>query len=134
LSSLLLFLLCFWTFSFGIKFEEAKIIFLHALKAPRCSGNLQVSSQIFSNTKNLIQVIKISSQLFLMLLPRFVEFLCNQIQAWILNKLESIFENQRRFLFTTYPKKIISHFLHNKYYLGAIGGTLRPIFHNFARP
>lgn len=104
LSSLLLFSLRFWTINFGIKFEEAKMMFLHGLKAPRCSGHLQVSSQVLNNTQNLIQVIKISSQIFVVLLSGFVVFLCDQIQAWILNKWESIFKNGRRFLFIAYPK------------------------------
>jgi len=72
--------------SFGIKFEEPKMMFLHGLKAPGCSAHIKVSSQVFNNTQNLIQVIKISSQLFARLLPGFVVFLCHQLQAWILAK------------------------------------------------
>jgi len=135
LSSLLLISLCFWKIGFGITFEEAKMMFLHGLKAPVCSVHLQISSQVFRNTQNLIQVIKISSQLFVELLPGFVVFLCEQLQAWILNKWESIFENRRRFLSIAYQKKkLYSHFLHNNCFLGVTGGTLRPIFHNFAGP
>ena len=103
-SSLLFFSLRFSTISFAIKFEEAKMMFWHGLKAQICSGNLKISSQVFNNTQNPIQVIKISSQLFVALLPWFVAFLCNQLQAWILNKWESIFEKWRRFLLIKYPK------------------------------
>jgi len=90
--------------SFGNKFEEAKMMFLHHLKAPECSGHLWISSLVFKNTQYLNQVIKISGQLFVVLLYGFFMFLCDQLQAWILNKWESIFENGRDFLFITYPK------------------------------
>jgi len=108
LSSLLLFSLRFWKISFEIKFEEAKMMFLHGLKTPQCSGHIQVSSQVFQKTQNLIKVIKISCQLFVVLLRGFVAFLCDQLQAWILNKWESIFENRKRFLFITYPETKLS--------------------------
>lgn len=104
LYSLLLFLLCFWTINFGIKFEEAKIMFLHGLEAPRCIAHLQVYSHVFINTQNVIQFIKMSSQLFVALLRGFVAFPCDQLQAWILKRWENIFESRRRFLFETYPK------------------------------
>lgn len=134
LYSLVLFSMFFWMVSIGIKFEEAKMIFLHGLKALECSGHLQVSSLVLKNTQNLNQVIKISGQLFVVLLHGFVVFLCDQLQAWILNKWESVFENGRSFLFITYTKKNLSQCLHNSYYLGVTCGTLKPMFHNFAKP